>query len=404
MIEKSFGLFFFLKKGKNAKGDERHVYLKITVDGTAAEIATKRMWHPDRWIQKAGRASGSKEDAKVLNNYLDLLTNKVYEAKKILVDTAKPVSAQAIKNIVTGNTDSKKTIMQIFAQHNYQMKALIGQDFAKGTYDRYKTSYDHTKAFITWKYGKEDLQLSALNYDFISDYYFWLKTVRKCAHNTTVKYLRNFKKIVLTCVKKGWLPRDPFLEFKKSIKDVERFPLDKEELDRLASRVFSSDRLNAVRDIFLFCCYTGLAYLDIKNLLYKQIEVGIDGEQWIITHRQKTSTPTRIPLLPFALSLLEKYEHHPKRIIEGYALPVYSNQKVNDYLKEIASICEIKKELTFHIARHSFATTVTLTNGVPIETVSKMLGHKSIRQTQHYAKTIDWKVSEDMQNLKVKLG
>ncbi|REG74753.1 site-specific integrase, partial [Algoriphagus antarcticus] len=156
--------------------------------------------------------------------------------------------------------------------------------------------------------------------------------------------------------------------------------------------------------IFLFSCYTGLAYIDVKNLQKSQISVGIDGEQWIYTHRQKTNSPTRLPLLPKALELIEKYRSHPQCQDGTHVLPVLSNQKMNSYLKEIADVCEINKPLTFHIARHTFATTITLANGVPIETVSKMLGHKSLKQTQHYAKILDTKISFDMQALRDKLS
>jgi len=163
------------------------------------------------------------------------------------------------------------------------------------------------------------------------------------------------------------------------------------------------DRINQIRDIFLFCCYTGLAYIDVKNLRRSQIVLGIDGEKWIITQRQKTESPTRLPLLPQAMEIIERYSNHPKCEVKGLVLPVLSNQKMNSYLKEIADLCEIDKPLTFHIARHTFAATITLGNGVPIETVSKMLGHKSLKQTQHYAKILDTKISQDMQVLRAKL-
>jgi site-specific recombinase XerD len=179
--------------------------------------------------------------------------------------------------------------------------------------------------------------------------------------------------------------------------------LTKEEIEIIASKTFVTERLTQVRDIFLFCCYTGLAYIDMKKLKRSEIGIGIDGEKWIFTSRTKTETPSRIPLLSFSLELLERYENHPQCVNKDLAFPVLSNQKMNSYLHEIAGVSGIQKRLTFHIARHTFATTITLTNGVPIETMSKMLGHKSIRTTQIYSKVLDLKVSSDMKKLKERI-
>jgi site-specific recombinase XerD len=200
------------------------------------------------------------------------------------------------------------------------------------------------------------------------------------------------------------LKHDPFIGFKLAKKEVVRVPLTQGEVDKIDEKVFGSERVNIVKDIFLFSCYTGLAYIDVKKLKRSQIVTGVDGEKWITSNRQKTDTPINIPLLPKAIEIVDRYNHHPKCQNAGVVLPVSSNQKMNEYLKEIADLCGISKRLTFHIARHTFATTITLTNGVPIETVSKMLGHKSLKQTQHYAKIVDTKISQDMQVLKEKLS
>lgn len=201
----------------------------------------------------------------------------------------------------------------------------------------------------------------------------------------------------------GWLSKDPFLSYKAKLKVVERPYLTKEEIQAIYEKEFASERLNQVRDIFLFSCYTGLAYVDVKKLSKSHVNIGIDGDRWIFTHRQKTDTSTRVPLLPLAQELILKYEGHPECVNSNVLFPVLSNQKMNSYLKEIVNVCGINKELTFHIARHTFATTVTLSNGVPIESVSKMLGHTNIKTTQHYAKILDKKVSDDMSILKSKL-
>ncbi len=280
------------------------------------------------------------------------------------------------------------------------MKALVGRDYAKGTLTRYETSYKHTMSFLQSRYEVSDIDINKLDYDFITEYEFWLKSVRKCDHNTTMKYLSNFKKIVNRCVRNGKLQRDPFLGFSMAKKEVERHALTETQLKTIAQKQFKIERLSIVRDIFLFCCFTGLAYADVKKLKQSEITDGIDGEKWIIAKRQKTDITSKIPLLPHALQIIRKYENNIECQLTNKVLPVLSNQKMNSYLKEIGDACGIHIHLTFHIARHTFATTVTLTNGVPIETVSKMLGHKNLQTTQHYAKILDKKISEDMKKLK----
>ena len=283
------------------------------------------------------------------------------------------------------------------------MRQLVNVDYSPDTLERYITARKHTFTFIQWKYKMNDVKISDLNYEFISSYEFWLKSVRKCDHNTTMKYLSNFRKIVNICLKNGWIGRDPFFGYKMTQRTVDRAYLNAEEIQRLASKSFDIDRIDQVRDVFLFSCFTGLAYADVHKLNRREIATGVDGEKWIFTKRQKTESPTRIPLLPHASKILEKYENHPQCLHKGKLLPVLSNQKMNAYLKEIADLCGIDKKITFHTARHTFATTVTLTNDVPIETVSKLLGHKNLKTTQHYAKIIDKKVSEDLKVLRKKI-
>jgi len=403
MLENSFGLFFFLKQPKNQDADARYVYLRITVDGIPKELSTKRLWEPERWNQSSGRAIGNKEDAKSLNSYLDTLCSKVYQAKIVLLDQNKAITAEALKNIITGFGNEKRMLLDVFTKHNEEINSLIGKDYAYRTYQRYRTTYDHTKAYIDWKYGKADLELKDLNYEFVKDFSIWLKTIKNCNHNSAMKYISTLGTVLKECIRKKWLHEDPFCDFSTAQEEVEIIPLYKEELAAIEKKVFQIERLELVKDIFLFSCYTGLAYVDVGNLKKTQIVSGIDNEKWIITKRQKTGTPQRIPLLAQALKIMKKYEGHKKCIDNNAVLPVLTNQKMNSYLKEIADTCGITKNLTFHIARHTFATTITLCNGVPLETVSHMLGHKRITQTQHYAKIVDLKVSEDMAALRKKL-
>ena len=403
MLEKSFGLLFYLKKPKSYQKGNMPIYLRITVDGVPKELSTGSEWDPSRWNVHAQRASGSREDSKALNAYLDTLQTKVYEAKRPLLERGKTITAEMLKNILKGKTDRPKMLMEIFRYHNDQMKTLVGKEVCAATLERYETSLAHTRSFLQWKYNVSDMEIKSLDFEIITEYDFWLRSVRKCNHNTTIKYLGNFRKIVNRCVRNGWLLRDPFAGFAMTKKEVDREFLTEEELQRIRCKLFATERLHQIRDIFLFACFTGLVYADVKKLHHSEIRIGLDGDKWIFTSRQKTDVPSRIPLLPFALAIIDLYRDHPVCVQKGRALPVPSNQKMNAYLKEIADLCGITKPLTFHIARHTFATTITLNNGVPIESVSKMLGHKNLRTTQHYAKILDRKVGEDMNLLRKRM-
>lgn len=402
-MEKSFGLHFHLKRS-SIKDNRFPIYMRITVNGESREMSIKRECDSPSWNVDAGRVNGKTEAAKSINAYLDVLQRKVYDARKTLLENDHLITADNIKTLLLGKEiDAPKyMLMELFKKHNEQMAALVGREYAPGTLERYNTSYNHTLAFLQWKYKISDIDITKLNFEFISEYEFWLKSIRKCEHNTTMKYLSNFRKIVKRCILNGWLQRDPFIGFKMAKREVDRHALTESELQEIATKSFSMPRLILVRDIFLFSCYSGLAYADVKKLRRSDIIIGVDGEKWIICKRQKTDTTSRIPLLPPALEIIDQYKEHKASIIEDRLLPILSNQKMNAYLKEIADLCGITKKLTYHIARHTFATTITLNNGVPIETVSKMLGHRNLKTTQHYARILDVKIGEDMKLLRTK--
>ncbi|MEJ5993393.1 site-specific integrase [Pedobacter sp. Du54] len=399
MLEKTFGLFFFLKQSKTKKNDCRYVYLRITVNGEARELSIKRRWPTTRWNQSLGKAVGTNEDAKNLNTYIETLSAKIYQAKLNLLETERKITAQSLKNYIIGCGEDQ-TLLQLIGIRQKRIQALIGKGYSLATLKRYKTICNHIRDFIKWRYEVTDINIRDLNYEFISDFAFWLRSYKDCGNNSVAKYVGNLKGIITDAVRKSWLKNNPFIEFKATKDDVIRTALTKEELHAIISKEFTIERLDIVKDIFVFCCYTGLAYVDVNSLKQEHITTGIDGSPWITIRRQKTGTSSKLPLLPIPLAILEKYKDHARCITQNNVLPVLTNQKMNAYLKEIADVCGIKKNLTFHLARHTFATTVTLNNGVPIETVSKMLGHKSLAQTQHYAKILDGKISSDMQVLR----
>jgi site-specific recombinase XerD len=403
-MHQSFSVIFWIKRGKVDKTGKAPIYARITINGKRAEVSTGQKIESERWNVNTGSVRGNKEDARTINSVLSNIRNKIKAIYYDLTEKQRVVTADTVKNTFLGKGSLEYSLHQIFQQHNEDMRAQVGKEYAAGTLERYQTSLKLTKEFLKHKYNRDDIYLSELQFNFITDYEFFLKTVRGNSHNTASKYLRNFKKIIRIAVVNGWLKRDPFLAYKCSLREVKRDYLTQDELDRIMAKRFPSERLTHVRDVFVFCCYTGLAYADVYKLSSSDISRGIDGEYWLFTERRKTGVSSNVPLLPPALEILEKYEDYAEAMNGKQLLPVITNQKLNAYLKEIADVCGINKKLTFHIARHTFATTVTLTNGVPIESVSSMLGHKNLRTTQIYAKVVEKKVSADMKALKEKLA
>lgn len=400
----TISILFYIKRAKANIHGICPIYVRITIDSKRLEFSSTKYTKIDQWSSEFSKIKGATAEARSINSHLDYLRNKIEDAEKKLYKKDLPINTINIKNELFDSQERARTLIPIFQDHNNKIKALIGKEYAAGTLERYETSLKHTKDFLMWKYNITDIDIVKIDHAFITDYEFYLRTVRNCANNTAVKYIKNFNKIIKICLANHWLERNPFANYKSKVKEVERVYLTENEIQEIINKDFGTDRLSLVRDIFLFSCFTGLAYIDVKNLTKSHISLGIDGEKWIFTHRQKTESASKIPILPVTQMIIEKYENHPQAINEDRLLPIFSNQKMNAYLKEIATVCNINKELTFHIARHTFATTITLTNGVPIESVSKMLGHKNLRTTQHYAKVLDKKVGEDMKILKDKFS
>ena len=397
-------VLFYIKRAKVNNEGICPIYVRVTIQSKRFEFSANKYVNPERWSAEGSKVRGSNEEARTINSHLDYLKNQVLEAEKRLFKKDTKVTSENLKKELFGIAETKRMLIPIFQDHNDRIKELVGKEYAPGTLERYKTSLSHTIEFLEWKYKISDIEINKIDHAFITDYEFFLRSVRNCANNTAVKYIKNFNKIIKICLANDWLDKNPFANYKSKVKEVERVYLSEDEIQSIINKDFKIERLSLVRDIFLFSCFTGLAYIDVKNLTKSHISIGIDGDKWIFTHRQKTETASKIPILPVTQMIINKYANHPQSVNEDKLLPILSNQKMNAYLKEIAAVCEIEKELTFHIARHTFATTVTLTNGVPIESVSKMLGHKNLRTTQHYAKVLDKKVSEDMKILRDKFS
>jgi len=403
----TFNVLFYLKKHRTNNLGENPIYLRITANGQRAEMSMHISIAENAWNSSSGKAIGTSKKARDINAFLESTSSTMFEHYKYLRETGKPITPTSIKNAYLGiepEEDKGKKVLELFREHNDKVKALVNIDYSPETLERYETSLKHTRDFIMQKYDREDLYFSELNHEFIVDYEIYFKTVRKCAHNTTLKYIKNFKKIVRLAITTGHLDKDPFANFKMRLKKVDRGFLSDEELNTIINKKFHTKRLEQVRDCFVFSCFTGLAHSDLKRLSPEHIVIGTDGLRWIKIKRKKTDNLSSIPILDVTQMLIDKYKNDPYCIAQNVVLPVNSNQKMNAYLKEIADLCGIEKNFTSHLARHTFATTVTLNNNVPIETVSKMLGHSSINMTKTYARLLDKKVGQDMKHLNNKFS
>ena len=398
----TISILFYLKRAKVNSQGLTPIFQRITIDGKRLDNSTGKYIDSTKWSPVLSKMKGTSEEARTINGHLENLKALVLKSESNLLKKDIPINDETLKNEMFGKKERQRMLVPIFQDHNDKMRTLVGNEYAPGTLERYKTSLRHTVAFLQWKYAVSDIEINKIDHCFITEYEFYLRSVRKCANNTAVKYIKNFHKVINICLANDWISKNPFSNYKSKLKEVIREYLSPEEIEMMMNKKFVSNRLEIVRDIFVFSCFTGLAYIDVKQLTPNNISFGIDGDKWIFKNRQKTDTPSKIPLLPIALSIVNKYASHPICLNEDRLLPILSNQKMNAYLKEIADVCGINKELTFHIARHTFATTVTLSNGVPIETVSKMLGHTNLKTTQHYAKILDIKISNDMMLLKEK--
>lgn len=370
----TFSVRFFLR--------ETIIYIRVTVNGRREDWSTQRRCERGQWDARANRMVGSK--ARGVNDWLDALFAKAHEFRQELFAGKKEITALNIRKLMQGEElEPARMVSEAWDYHFAYIIGLIGKDYTKATLVKYRSGYKAFKSFT------KDIRLDELDHAFIKAYEFYLKTDYGVQNNTAIQHVKRLRTVVRIAMDLGWLKHDPFIAHRMKATETHRDYLTGAELSDMATRKFNK-RLSAVRDLFLFSCYTGLAYVDTAKLTENDLVIGEDGETWLQTHRQKNNNYVRVPLLAPAKTILQQYNN---------TLPKISNQKANAYLKEIASQMKLPKNLTFHCARHTFATTVTLTNGVPIETVGQMLGHKKLATTQLYARVTDTKVKTDMQPL-----
>ncbi len=399
-MKSTFKILFYARKNQVNKSGEVGIMIRVSVNGENTQFSSKLQIHQESWDPKRKMAIGRSTKANLINSTLDDIRASLTSYYREIERFESHVTPEKVRNAFLGITENKQMLIEVFKQHNEELIKRIGKGITIRSVDKYELSRKRLSCFIQYQYNINDIALNEIKYNFITQYETYLLSTCGYKVNTSAKYLLQLKHIITLAFNNGWIHADPFKNFKLRFEKVDRGYLTQQELNIMMQKRFTIQRIEQVRDIFVFSCFTGLAYIDVKNLTEKDVKISFDGKLWIMKKRQKTNVLSKILLLDVPKMILKKYKD---KLSDGKLLPVITNQRMNSYLKEIADICGIEKNLSFHLARHTFATTITLSKGVPIETVSKMLGHTSIKTTQIYARITDSKIGNDMHELSEKL-
>ncbi|PRX57186.1 site-specific integrase [Flagellimonas meridianipacifica] len=401
----TFSILFWVYT-KRSKNNQAPIYARITVNKKKLNISLKRQVETRLWNNQKQRIKGTSEKARKINQYLDEVYTKLFQCYQELGSENKSITPQTIKSRYTGDDKiGRYTLRDIIEYHNTSMFEKLHGNTSR----LYLTSQKYILLFVKKKYKVDDLELFSLDYKFVLNFENFLRNYsprhykKRIGNKAVMKHIQRLRRMVSLAHQLEWIDRDPFVKFKQKLTPTHRGFLTPEELKRIEELQVKSTRLKLVKDLFVFSCYTGISYIDVMLLTNESLVPGLDKSNWIMTKRQKTRNQVKIPLLSKASEIIERYRHDKRSLINGTLFPRISNQKINAYLKEVANLAKVRKNLTFHMARHTFATTVTLTNGVPIETISKMLGHRKLTTTQIYVKVLEKKVCDDMQFLREKL-
>lgn len=395
-MKATYRVLFYLKKNAVLKSGKVIIMIRITINGEIAQLSSKLQVKPDMWDTNTGKVKGRTAEANNINRQLDNLKSVIDKAYTKQFDELGYVVPEKIKNTILGIDRKYKTLLEYIEMHNKQYALKVGYSTSSITYNRYQLLRERIETFLKEHYNIPDIPINEVTPVFLDSFYIYIRNKHKSANNNAMKMMQRLRKIFCFAKNTGLTIPDPFWDFNISFETVERDFLNQEEIESIYNKRFTTKRIENVKNLFIFSCYTGLSYVDLSNLNAANIHTAFDGSPWIMSKRHKTNVPFNVRLLNIPMQILDNYKGTQK---DDKLLPVISNQKVNEYLKEIADLCGINKKLTFHMARHTFATTIALSNGVPIETISKMLGHKNIKTTQIYAKITDLKMSNDMQKL-----
>ena len=394
-MKSTFSILYYIRKTQIKRNGLVSVMIRITINGDKVQFYSGVEVKPLDWDQTAQKMKGRSADSRQINSRLDQIKMQLYILYSQKKASNNYIQPSKIRDAFLSNEDETTLVYQ-FKRHNKHYKKLVSNTITHTTYKRYELTLNRLIEFMETQYTLSDIQLNKITTEFIENFYSFLKTRYKCNHNTATKFIQRFSTIVTYATDTGIIQINPFKLYRISFEKTTRIYLNQEEINKIWKKKFSTRRLEQVRDAFIFSCYTGISYIDLCNLTQTNIELGFDNRLWVKINRHKTHQPAHIPLLKIPLQILKKYR---RQYNDEPIFPMNSNQKMNEYLKEIANLCEVSKIITFHVARHSFSTTITLGNKVPIETISKMLGHSNLKTTQIYAKITDLKISQDMGGL-----
>lgn len=395
MVRSSFAILFFIRESRVRKDGTASIEIVLTVNGERCAFSTGKRVKSCNWDKTKQQVKGKDEEAQSLNNYLKAIKAKLYQKEAELLDRGFIITAELLRDAYFDKVESlkEKSLFEVFEEHNREQEKLVGNGVSKATYWISVYTVRLLKEFVQQKYKREDLYLRELNLNFIQSFHTFLRIDKGMAQNSSTKHLKLLKKIINLAVANSYMATNPFITYKIEREPIEIDFLDEEELKKIINFDTPLPRLERAKDMFLFGCFTGLSYIDIKTLAPEHFEKDNTGRIWIKKRRVKTGVLSRIPLLPIAKLILDKYRDGEK------LLPIQDPADINKYLKDIAILCDIKKRITFHTSRHTFASTVTLANNISLEVVSKMLGHTNTRMTNHYAKLIDKCIGEQMDKL-----
>ncbi|WP_075604112.1 site-specific integrase [Saccharicrinis aurantiacus] len=396
----SFSVSFITRINKSNK-EQVSIYCRISVNSKRAEFSIFKDVPLNSWNSSKEKLTANYSEFRKCNLHIQRVKSKIYDLHRATVLNEELISPMILKNRFLGIAEQGETLKSLISYH-YQTQS---SQLSEGTLKHYKTTERYLLEFLKNKKGTEDFFIKRIDYKFVNEFEAFLRlyevnsVTNNLSHNVIMKHLIRLRKILNLAVKLEWIDKNPFENYKVTYTKVERGFLTTKELATLSQCKFTTQYHTLVRDLFIFSCYTGISYTDLISLRPENVVIGIDGKQWIHTKRKKTNITLQIPLLPEAIRILNAYSHHPKALRACRLFPPITNQRVNIYLKQVAKLCRIDKHMTFHLARHTFATTITLANGMPIETVSKLLGHTTLTTTQVYAKVLQDKIGSDMSNL-----
>ena len=395
MVRSSFAILFFIRDSRVRKDGTTSIEAMITVNGERNSFSTGKQIAIEKWDKTKQQVKGKDQETQNLNNYLKAIKAKLYQKEAELLERGFIITAQILYDAYFDKVESLKerSLFEVFEEHNQEQEKLVGNGVSKATHWVSVYTIRLLREFVQQKYKREDLYLRELNLNFIQSFHSFLRIDKGMAQNSSTKHLKLLKKIINLSVANSYMAFNPFSTYKVEREPVDIDFLDEEELRKIINFDTPLPRLERAKDMFLFGCFTGLSYIDIKTLTPEHFEKDNTGRIWIKKRRVKTGVLSRIPLLPIAKLILDKYKGGEK------LLPIQDPADINKYLKDIAILCGINKRICFHTSRHTFASTITLANNISLEVVSKMLGHTNTRMTAHYAKLIDKCIGEQMDKL-----